>query len=436
MTIRKGSKLIAGNAALNVATSSKVGAVKPDGTTIDIDSQGTISVIGTPSTMVGNGVNSMFDTVTKDHLLTYKESMGLALEGTYVYKEAILGTRYGYSDFYLKCIQEKNEATPSTVVVGSKTATIYTHTNGHQYFNITEKDVIDELFETTGNGWLYGIDTQEKRIFLPRKTHRKLINFKKPTTASNNWYNLYSDGWCEQGGCYTPTADPSYVNFVIPFKDVNYFVQLSMQDTSPADFALTTPSWNNKTTTTLQIYQGYNGTSQVMPIMWEVKGYAESATEQDVKEYFYICVGNTVSDVGWVDVITQVDDGIKELQDAKEDCIKDINTKAAQAGTNMCFSMFDTVLKDYVLSFEESYGLQLQGSYVYKNAIAGERYGYEDFYNTCIKEFNECKDNIVTLTLDNMSINLYKHSNGHMFYLDDNKSIIDSWFTKFVTAWF
>ena len=68
MTIRKGSKLIAGNAALNVATSSKVGAVKPDGTTIDIDSQGTISVIGTPSTMVGNGVNSMFDTVTKDHL--------------------------------------------------------------------------------------------------------------------------------------------------------------------------------------------------------------------------------------------------------------------------------------------------------------------------------------------------------------------------------
>ena len=38
---------------------------------------------------------SMFDTVLKDHILTYEESKGLALQGTYVYKEAIAGSRYG-----------------------------------------------------------------------------------------------------------------------------------------------------------------------------------------------------------------------------------------------------------------------------------------------------------------------------------------------------
>ena len=50
-------------------------------------------------------------------------------------------------------------------------------------------------------------------------------------------------------------------------------------------------------------------------------------------------------------------------------------------------NMFDTVLKDHILSFEESKGLALQGTYVYKDAIAGSRYGYPTFYNQCVEEF-------------------------------------------------
>lgn len=51
-------------------------------------------------------------------------------------------------------------------------------------------------------------------------------------------------------------------------------------------------------------------------------------------------------------------------------------------------NLFDTVLKDHILSFEESKGLALQGTYVYKDAVAGSRYGYPDFYNECVAQYS------------------------------------------------
>lgn len=86
---------------------------------------------------------------------------------------------------------------------------------------------------------------------------------------------MYKSGWLEQGGCLTPNSDPYNITFLKEFKDTDYYIQLSVQDTSPTDFALTVASWNTKTTTYVQIYEGYNGTVQLMPIMWETKGYAE-----------------------------------------------------------------------------------------------------------------------------------------------------------------
>lgn len=46
------------------------------------------------------------DLVFKDHVLTYEESKGLALLGTWVYKNPVSGSRYGYPGFYAKCLEE------------------------------------------------------------------------------------------------------------------------------------------------------------------------------------------------------------------------------------------------------------------------------------------------------------------------------------------
>ncbi len=51
--------------------------------------------------------------------------------------------------------------------------------------------------------------------------------------------------------------------------------------------------------------------------------------------------------------------------------------------------LFDLVSKDHILSFEESYGLARLGSLVYKEGVPGTRYGYSDFYNTCLKEYKD-----------------------------------------------
>lgn len=52
------------------------------------------------------------------------------------------------------------------------------------------------------------------------------------------------------------------------------------------------------------------------------------------------------------------------------------------------YQLFDIVFKDRILSYSEKQGLEPLGSYVYKEAVEGTRYGYPDFYNKCIEEYD------------------------------------------------
>ena len=60
-------------------------------------------------------------------------------------------------------------------------------------------------------------------------------------------------------------------------------------------------------------------------------------------------------------------------------------------------SMFDLVVKDHILSYEESKGLALQGTYVYKDAVPGSRYGYPDFYNRCVERFEDDGNTLLSI---------------------------------------
>ena len=132
----------------------------------------------------GNGGYSLFDTVIKDHLLSYEESEGFALQGTYVYKEGIAGERWGYPDFIAECIKEKNEAEAQRMTLGSSTIMCYVHSNGHIYYDISDKSVVDTFFNAMGAAWFYGIDEANERVFLPRN-----IYFFKSATSNPGQYN-------------------------------------------------------------------------------------------------------------------------------------------------------------------------------------------------------------------------------------------------------
>lgn len=118
----------------------------------------------------GSGFN-LFDTKISDHILEGEEALGWALQGTYVYKEGVAGSRTGYADFYAKCLAEKELGTATETTLGDNTITMYVNGNGHKFYDIADKDVVDTWYNTYGIADYYGIDLVNERIFLPRNKY-------------------------------------------------------------------------------------------------------------------------------------------------------------------------------------------------------------------------------------------------------------------------
>lgn len=74
------------------------------------------------------------------------------------------------------------------------------------------------------------------------------------------WYRLYKNGWCEQGGVWT-TANASYnayyVSLLIPYK-TNTYTAIAMPGYTSNN--LYTPQVGSRTTTGIQFYYVYNST--------------------------------------------------------------------------------------------------------------------------------------------------------------------------------
>ena len=51
---------------------------------------------------------------------------------------------------------------------------------------------------------------------------------------NGNWYRVYPDGWCEQGGLI-PASTSTIVNFLKPFRDSLYTIQLTCINKTASD---------------------------------------------------------------------------------------------------------------------------------------------------------------------------------------------------------
>lgn len=120
---------------------------------------------------------NLFGLIYSDHILEGNEAKGFALLGSYAYKTSVAGSRYGYPDFYNKCVAEKIAGTETTITVGDYSFTGYKNANGHIFFDIVDKGTVDNIYTSTGKAWYYGIDTVNERIFLPRKSALNNDNF-------------------------------------------------------------------------------------------------------------------------------------------------------------------------------------------------------------------------------------------------------------------
>lgn len=226
----------------------------------------------------GSGYN-FFDLKYSDHILEGNEAKGFERLGLYVYKTAVAGSRYGYPDFYNKCVAEKIAGAETTITVGDYSFTGYKNANGHIFFDIADKGTVDNIYTATGKAWYYGVDTANERIFLPRvknalvgmtdiaNTSAVVPNSKNPMPT----FTVHND-LSAVGNLHTFSASGS------PYNQVH---------------------WNGR--------QGNNDGN----LLWTTKGNTgllgdnanvKSALNND-NFYIYMCVGNTEQESAVTDVI-------------------------------------------------------------------------------------------------------------------------------------
>lgn len=121
--------------------------------------------------------------------------------------------------------------------------------------------------------FVYNPNTASFRV--PTMIKRTLIRQQKPTDYNEyTWYNLYSDGWVEQGGPEVGAGYSSGTLVILPIKmqDINYNVQVS--PVSAAHY-IDASMYKIINEYSIRIYTGFNGTNTSSNnVSWCVKGYA------------------------------------------------------------------------------------------------------------------------------------------------------------------
>ena len=225
------------------------------------------------------GGASMFDTKLVDHELTFEESEGWALQGTYVYKEGVAGSRYGYPTFYEKCIEEKELGTATETTLGNNTVTLYMNPNGHIFYDIADKEAVDAWYDTYGTAWYYGVDTSAERVFLPR----------------NKWF-------------IQPTDDVSKVNSVNEAGLPNITGSTGSGEYFDTGACSPTGAFTKRNETRATRRDTYAHTPQSgfnfdASLSNPIYGNSDTVQPQSLNQLLYICVGNTSVNEALTDVI-------------------------------------------------------------------------------------------------------------------------------------
>ena len=217
-----------------VATTSTLGGVKPDGTTIIVKADGTASATG-GSTTAGRPLGEVY--FSQSSLTTDNPGALPGWTGEYYENGKTL-----FPD-------------------------LYNFVKAHSELQVT-KAQYDSAIATYGECPKYVVDenTAQTSLRLPKysRSHGAVIKAKKPTGTDHSWYRLYSDGWLEQGGRTEKVADYGTATITLPlqFLDTHYIVTYGNWRTGTTDDG----TWNNsailndstKSTTSFQIYSRGN----------------------------------------------------------------------------------------------------------------------------------------------------------------------------------
>ena len=142
---------------------------------------------------------------------------------------------------------------------------------------------------TSDNCSKFIVDRINKRFRLPiTNSSRELVASYKEGTQ---WYNIYSDGWVEQGGEYYNNSDTVVkINLLVPYKDTSYTVDkvIGIDGSYTSQYSACYHSTWSYTTSSFSA-RTY-GSAGLNRFRWFAKGYGEilstSSPERTIQLYF------------------------------------------------------------------------------------------------------------------------------------------------------
>jgi hypothetical protein len=150
-------------------------------------------------------------------------------------------------------------------------AAVKKNSNGHLFYNITEKDKVDEVFNQFGIAWFYGVDTENERVFLPRNNY-----FEQATADSSEVGQSVEAGLPNITGW--TNAEEGYIGGAFYYEGSR------------------SGGCNNGS-------NQYNGVGFDASLSNPIYGNSDTVQPNAVKKLLYICVGNTESTSSVTDVV-------------------------------------------------------------------------------------------------------------------------------------
>lgn len=130
-------------------------------------------------------------------------------------------------------------------------------------------------------------DSVNKTVKLPKRTteHGALI---KSYSSGTDWYRIYSDGWCEQGGYVTVSASTGLYTYDLlkEYRDINYLIIGQFGSDYSSDFSSNRAMFPY-TTSQFRV-RNWSGTGTKQS--WSACGYIDISDLQQSAIYEYICI--------------------------------------------------------------------------------------------------------------------------------------------------
>ena len=258
-------------------------------------------------------------TPTSDADLRNADGTAYVFDGTYPKYFVEGGRVYGYSNAKNEGLGEglaivrsasldkviaQTIAEQKTQTIAGVTITYFLTATNKKICLPDQADNVASLYAATGAADFYLLDTENGQFKLPRSNARRLLRSYK---EGDSWYNLYSDGWCEQGGsCVAPNNELITINLKQSYQDINYDILLTQGLANSARYQGRHPIVNSDLMTVnsfvLQNARFLAETTAASKIYWRTSGYADTSIIQDEFEYVYYFLGNAVQNQTFVDV--------------------------------------------------------------------------------------------------------------------------------------